>query len=110
VISLASPAADALGRSGVPGAVNNHFWQRLGAAILFSVIGSGPQIAASALQHGNNNNYLQLLAPQQQLANTVLENQINIPPTLEKNQGDSVTIFVARDLDFSSVYDLRTAQ
>lgn len=110
VIALASPAADQLGRAGVSGAVNNHFWQRFGAAIMFSVIGAGPQIASSALQHGNGNNYIQFLSPQQQLANTILENQINIPPTLEKNQGDNVSIFVARDLDFSGVYDLRTAQ
>jgi type IV secretion system protein VirB10 len=109
VVTLASPAADELGRSGVPGAVNNHFWQRFGAAIMFSVIGAGPQIAASALQNGNGNSTIQFLSPQQQLANTVLESQINIPPTLEKNQGDNVTIFVARDLDFSGVYDVRTA-
>jgi hypothetical protein len=66
-----------------------------------------PQIAANAVQHGSGNNYIQFLTPQQELANTVLESQINIPPTLEKNQGDTVSIFVARDLDFSSVYDLR---
>ena len=107
VVSLSSPAADELGRAGVPGAVDNHFWQRFGAAILFSVIGYGPQIAANAVQHGNGNNYIQFLTPQQELANTVLEAQINIPPTLEKNQGDTVSIFVARDLDFSGVYDLR---
>jgi hypothetical protein len=107
VVSLTSPAADELGRAGVPGAVDNHFWQRFGAAILFSVIGYGPQIAANAVQHGNGNNYIQFLTPQQELANTVLEAQINIPPTLEKNQGETVSIFVARDLDFSSVYDLR---
>ncbi len=107
VVSLSSPAADELGRAGVPGAVDNHFWQRFGAAILFSVIGYGPQIAANAVQHGSGNNYIQFLTPQQELANTVLEAQINIPPTLEKNQGDTVSIFVARDLDFSGVYDLR---
>ena len=107
VVSLSSPAADELGRAGVPGAVDNHFWQRFGAAILFSVIGYGPQVAANAVQHGSGNNYIQFLTPQQELANTVLESQINIPPTLEKNQGDTVSIFVARDLDFSGVYDLR---
>ncbi|KAG1275941.1 hypothetical protein G6F57_023258 [Rhizopus arrhizus] len=38
---------------------------------------------------------------------TVLENTINIPPTLYRNQGGRVGIYVARDLDFSSVYELR---
>ena len=36
-----------------------------------------------------------------------LEQSINIPPTLNKNHGELVNIFVARDVDFSSVYQLR---
>ena len=28
IVALDSPAADELGRAGVPGEVNNHFWQR----------------------------------------------------------------------------------
>ncbi|MNW15622.1 Type IV secretion system protein virB10 [compost metagenome] len=40
-------------------------------------------------------------------ATTVLENTIKIPPTLYRNQGGRVGIYVARDLDFSSVYELR---
>lgn len=111
VITLDSPGADELGRSGLPGAVDTHFWARFGAALLFSVIDYGPQLATQALQNNkgsnNINNYTQFLTPQQQLANTILQDTINIPPTLEKNQGDSVTIFVARDLDFSGVYDLQ---
>jgi type IV secretion system protein VirB10 len=111
VVELDSPAADELGRAGAPGAVDNHFWARFGAALLFSVIDYVPQIAANQFQnnsgHNNIHNYTQFLTPQQQLANTILSDTINIPPTLEKNQGDSVTIFVGRDLDFSSVYDLQ---
>lgn len=37
-----------------------------------------------------------------------LQNSVNIQPTLRKNQGELVSIFVARDLDFSTVYKVST--
>jgi type IV secretion system protein VirB10 len=43
----------------------------------------------------------------QSMANTALENTINIPPTLTKNQGETVALIVAHDLDFSGVYSLQ---
>ena len=111
---LRQPAADELGRAGVSGYVNDHFWSRFGAALLYSLIDYGPQSAVAALQRNNGNfgtsNYVQFVQPQQQLANTILQDQLNIPPTLEKNQGETVSIFVARDVDFSGVYDLKTSE
>ena len=41
------------------------------------------------------------------LAEKVLETTINIPPLLYQNQGGVVGVYVSRDLDFSSVYELR---
>jgi type IV secretion system protein VirB10 len=41
------------------------------------------------------------------MAEKVLESTINIKPTLYRNQGARGTIFVARDLDFGSVYALQ---
>jgi type IV secretion system protein VirB10 len=38
----------------------------------------------------------------------MLRGTINIPPTIRKNQGELVSIFVARDLDFSTVYQVRS--
>jgi type IV secretion system protein VirB10 len=109
-IALASPAADQLGRAGVAGAIDNHFWKRFGAAIMLTVIGGSLQAGANAVQNGNGNTYFEFLQPNtNQIANTALEATINIPPTLRKNQGDNVSIFVARDLNFYQVYKLELA-
>ena len=43
----------------------------------------------------------------QYMATEALKNTINIPPTLYKNQGERIGIYVARDLNFASVYDLK---
>ena len=40
----------------------------------------------------------------------MLENSINIPPTMYKNQGDIIGILVGRDIDFSKVYKLKMRQ
>ena len=48
-----------------------------------------------------------LLTPKQEAAALALQNSINIPPSLRKNQGSEVAIFVAQDLDFSTVYALK---
>src|SRR5271168_1403860 len=45
IVPLASPGTDELGRSGLPGTVDNHFWQRFGAAMLVSVIDGAVQSA-----------------------------------------------------------------
>lgn len=109
-ISLASPAADEVGRAGVAGAVDEHFWQRFGAAIMLTVIGGSLQAGANAVRNGNGNTYFEFLQPNSsQIANTALEATINLPPTLKKNQGDTVSIFTARDLNFSGVYKLEPA-
>jgi type IV secretion system protein VirB10 len=41
------------------------------------------------------------------LAEKVLDSTINIPPLIYQNQGGIVGIYVARDVDFSSVYELQ---
>jgi type IV secretion system protein VirB10 len=113
IIALASPGADELGRAGVSGTVDDHFWDRFGAALMFSIIDGGLQAGAAyagSSGTGSGTYVTPLQSEGQQVANTSLQSSINIPPTLEKNQGDNVSIFVARDIDFSSVYKLRMAK
>jgi type IV secretion system protein VirB10 len=117
IVTLDSPGSDELGRAGLPGAVNNHFWDRFGGALMLTLVQGGLQAGTlAAAGNGNNNSTSQqaalgfVYAAQsngQSVANTALANSINIPPTLTKNQGDTVSLIVAHDLDFSNVYRLR---
>jgi type IV secretion system protein VirB10 len=109
IITLASPATDALGRAGMDGFVDTHWWERFGSAILLSMVGDATSYASSRLQEGDVEAQDTTSAGQQAAAIAV-EQSINIPPTLLKHQGDLVLIFVARDLDFSDVYRLRVTE
>jgi type IV secretion system protein VirB10 len=117
IVTLDSPGSDELGRAGLPGAVDNHFWDRFGGALMLTLVqGALDAATIEAAGQGNSNSSTQqaglgfVYAAQsngQSVANTALENTINIPPTLTKNQGDTVSLIVAHDLDFSNVYQLR---
>ena len=106
VVNIQSPGTGSLGTGGVDGFIDNHFGERFGASILLSLIGDLGDYVANK---GNSGGQVQFQNSQdgaQQMARTALEASINIPPTLTKNQGDRVSIFVARDLDFTGVYKL----
>lgn len=105
VVPLASPGTDELGRSGLPGSVNRHFFERFGAAILISVIDGAIQAAAN--QDGGGNTVILNPTNSQDIMTEVLRSTVNIPPTIEKPQGDRIQVLVARDLDFRGVYELR---
>ena len=107
VVQLASPGTDELGRSGLPGFVDTHFWQRFGAAILISVIDGTIQAAvASQNSSSGGSNVVYNTQGSHDVLTEVLRSTINIPPTVVKNQGERIQVFVARDLDFRSVYAL----
>jgi type IV secretion system protein VirB10 len=105
IVPLASPGTDALGRSGLPGEVNRHFWDRFGAAILISVIDIALE---SSLRSGSGGTVIYGPSPAVDIMTDVLKGTINILPTVVKNQGDRIQVLVARDLDFRSVYELHT--
>lgn len=112
VVNLSSPATDPLGGSGIEGDVNEHWFERIGAAFLLSLIQDGIAIEETSNQRGTPGSQTVVLPNTGQtgnrMADRVLENTIEIPTTLSKNQGARVAIFVARDLYFDSVYELAT--
>ena len=107
LVPLDSPGTDELGRSGLPGEVNRHFWDRFGAALLVSVIDGAMQAAAQSTNRGGAIIYNP--GSSADALTDVLKGTINIAPTVTKHQGDRIQILVARDLDFRSVYELRAA-
>jgi len=109
IVTLASPATDALGRAGIVGHLDTHWWERFGSALLLSIIGDATSYANSRLQNGDVDGRNTASAGQQAAAIAV-EQSINIPPTLTMHQGGVLSIFVARDLDFSDVYHLRVTE
>ena len=108
VVQLDSPGTDELGRSGLTGDVNNHFWARFGAALLVSVI-DGVIQGAAARQASSGSTLIVNPQGGQQVTADILRNSINIPPTITVNQGSRVQVIVARDVDFRSVYELKVA-
>lgn len=101
-VALASPAADALGRSGFDGTVDGHFWDRFGGALVLSIVDDGVYAALGQTDGGSSTARLPSDA-----ASVALQGSVDIPPTLRQDQGAEVSIFVAQDLDFSGVYRLR---
>jgi type IV secretion system protein VirB10 len=108
VVPLDSPGTDELGRSGLSGQVQRHFWERFGAAILVSVIDGALQAGVQAASHGNG---AVIYGPSgsQDIATEVLKDTLQIAPTIIKHNGDRIQVLVARDIDFRPVYELRVA-
>ncbi|MBM0105789.1 type IV secretion system protein VirB10 [Steroidobacter sp. S1-65] len=107
VVPLASPGTDALGRAGLPGEVDRHFWDRFGAAILISVIDGAVQ--AGVQRQNDGDAVIVNPAGSRDVMTEVLKSTLHIPPTVTKRHGDRISVLVARDLDFRSVYELRAA-
>jgi type IV secretion system protein VirB10 len=107
VVPLSSPGTDELGRSGLTGEVDRHFWDRFGAAILLTVINGAVQGAVQSQSSGSS----VIVSPTStsDVMTEVLRSTVNIPPTVTKSQGDRIQVFVARDVDFRPVYALRAA-
>ncbi len=112
VARLDSPGTDELGRTGLPGHVDTHFWDRFGAALLISVIDGTLQVLAARESTTGGDRTTVQISPSgsRDVMTEVLKNTLSIPPTVVKNQGDRIQILVARDVDFRAVYSLRTGQ
>lgn len=112
-VSLVDTAAyGELGEAGIDGWIDSHFWERFGGSLMLSMIQDVTAAAAnSAPSKDRNVDYTEnSRAALSEMAKVALENSINIPPTMYKNQGDIIGIVVGDDIDFSGVYQLKAKQ
>jgi type IV secretion system protein VirB10 len=100
-IAIGSPAADPLGRGGIKAKVNSHFFERFAGAILQSALDVGVNLASRA---GNGTT---VILPGTTQAATQILQPAQITPTLKVKPGTSISIFAARDLDFSGAENRR---
>jgi len=103
-IQIASPGTDPLGAAGMQAdAIDHHFFEQFGTAALLSIIGAGA--ANIGVNSGDQFNsaaaYRAALASSfAQSANQSLKQTGVIAPTITINQGNKISVFIARDLDF----------
>ena len=104
-ILIGSPGTDLLGRVGLAGDLDTHFFKIFGASILLSLIDGAISIAVESVRDssGTSTTVLQNTNSLNRAADIALENSINIPPTIYVDQGTAIQVFVARDLDFFDV-------
>jgi type IV secretion system protein VirB10 len=105
VVPLGGPFTDDLGRMGVPGQVDNRFWQRFGNAILMDAalaLISLPQTALATRTPGNT--FLSINPTSTEgVLSEVLRNSVNLPPVLRKNQGEQVMLLITQPIHVGAV-------
>ena len=109
-VQLGSAATDALGRAGVGGDVDTHWWERFSASFLLSVVNDISAIGTQRLQATQGVQASGTGQSGNQAAAIAIEQTAAIKPTLKKHQGEMVFIMVARDLDFSAAYKLQAVK
>lgn len=100
-----NPMAGDLGRAGFAGAVDNHYLERFGGAVILSLTESGLGILQAAVSKGGNT-YISTDSANN-LAEQILQSQINIAPTFSKHQGETIAIWLTTPIDFSDSYRIR---
>ena len=77
VVPLASPGTDELGRSGLSGTIDRHWWLRFGTAILITVIDGAIQGATGS--HGNGGTIVLNPSTSSDVTTEVLRGTLKIP-------------------------------
>ncbi len=105
-----SLGAGPMGASGTEAWINRHYMQRFGGAVMLSFIQDALQAASNTTQKSSGTGGYTVNNSEQNvesMANKALDSTINIPDTAHLLPGTVITVIVARDIDFSSVFENR---
>lgn len=127
-VPLGSPGTDALGRAGTRGEVDQKWMERFAGAVFFSLLEDAKDLAiaradarAARRVHGPSGDTYNIgtrgavsdfgntASTAQSIVQEMLRQGSQVRPSLYKNQGEVIKIFVARDVDFADVYALQPA-
>jgi type IV secretion system protein VirB10 len=96
-IAIGSPTADTLGRGGVKGNYNSQFFERFTSAILQTAL----EVGANLGTRQATGVVVALPGSTQNVGQQLFQSN-RVSPTLTVKAGTSISVFVARDLDFST--------
>ncbi|KOG05779.1 VirB10 [Pseudomonas syringae pv. aceris] len=105
-----SLGAGPMGASGTEAWIDRHYMQRFGGAVMLSFIQDALQAASNTTQKSSGSGGYTVNNSEQNvesMANKALDSTINIPDTGKLLPGTVITVIVARDIDFSSVFENR---
>nr|MBA3810961.1 TrbI/VirB10 family protein [Caulobacteraceae bacterium] len=111
-VQIGSPGGDPLGRAGQEGKLHTHFFRQFATSILLSVINAevsnlAAQPTTQIVIGGTATGVASSAAPVAPVAGgSTTPTAPTYPPTITVLQGAPISIFVAKDLDFSTVQDL----
>lgn len=106
-IELAAPATDGLGRGGLDGDVDTHFFERFGGAILLTLLNLG---GAAVTDSTDTSIVIATTRAGMDAGAESITSGANISPTVTVPQGSPVRVFVSQDLDFSTVAAIKPRQ
>lgn len=107
---LDSLGAGPMGASGTEAWIDNHYKERFGGAVILTMTQDIFQSVANLTQKSSGSGGYTVNNSEQNaenMASKALENTINIQPTASILPGTVLTVIVARDIDFSSVFENR---
>jgi len=96
-VNIGSPAIGFDGTTGLEGDVNSHFFKRFGSGLLLSVVGGLGAVATGGLGG------VIVAGGAQGAANSAVQSNGEISPTIRVRMGEPIRVFTARDLDFTAV-------